>query len=80
MTVKAKFRCNQVINTDNGNGHSSREVKFNAVYGKEGENASYSKATPSGNLSMYIDKETPAYDHFKPGKDYYLTFEEAPAQ
>lgn len=78
MNVKAKFRCNQVIDSNNGNGYTSREVKFGAIYGKDGENASFSKATPSGQLSMYIDKETPAYDHFQPGKDYYLTFEDVP--
>ena len=77
MTVKAKFRCNQVVDYNNGNDYTSREVKFSAVYGKDGENADYSKATPSGQLSMYIDKGTAAYDTFQPGKDYYLTFEQA---
>ena len=80
MSVKAKFVCNSVIDTDYGFGHGSRTVKFNAVYDQNGENASFSKATPSGDLNMIIDKETPAYDHFKPGQSYYLTIEEAPAQ
>lgn len=78
MQVKAKFICNQVIDYDNGNGYTSREVKFSAIYGQEGENAQFAKATPSGNLNMYIDKGTEAYDHFKPGKKYYLTFDEVP--
>jgi hypothetical protein len=80
MQVKAKFRCNQIVDTDSGYGYTNRLVKFLAVYGKEGENATFSKATPSGEVSLQIDKETEAYDHFKPGKEYYLTFEEAPAQ
>lgn len=80
MSVKAKFRCNQVIDTDHGNGFTQRHVHFTAIYGKEGENADYSKATPSGNLTIQIDKETVAYDYFKPATNYYLSFEEAPAQ
>jgi hypothetical protein len=80
MTVKAKFKCDSVIDTNFGTNYSTRTVKFRAIYGKEGENASFSKATPSGELSMNIDKETLAYDEFKPGKEYYLTFDEVPAQ
>ncbi len=77
MTVKAKFRCVSIIDEAYSTDYSIRQVKFNAVYGKEGENADFSKATPSGELKMQIDKSTPAYDYFAPGKDYYLTFEEA---
>ena len=80
MSVKAKFRCNQIIDTAYTTDYSQRKVVFSAVYGKEGENADYAKATPSGNLEMVIDKETKAYDAFQPGKEYYLMFEEAPAQ
>ena len=80
MTVKAKFRCNSIVDTDYGNGYGNRNIQFLAVYGKEGENADYSKATPSGELKIQIDKGTAAYDHFQPNKEYYLTFEEAPAQ
>lgn len=72
MVIKAKFRCNSV--TDNG---YNKQAKLSAVYGTEGENADYSKATPSGQLEISIDKETKASDFFEPSKDYYLTFEEA---
>ena len=58
--------------------YADRIVKFSAIYGREGENADYSKATPWGELNIKIDQSTPAYDAFVPGKDYYLTFEEAP--
>lgn len=80
ITVKAKFRCNSVVDTNYGNGGQQRTVKFSAAYGAHGENADYSKATPSGDLSMVIDKDTKAHEAFVPGNYYYLTFEEAPAQ
>lgn len=79
-TVKAKFRCSRIEDHNFGHSHGSRYVFFQAVYGTAGDNADYSKATPSGELRIQIDKETPAYDTFQPGKEYYLTFEEAPAQ
>jgi hypothetical protein len=72
MKIRAKFNCNSF--TDNG---YNREFKFSAVYGKEGENEGFSKATPSGTLSITVDKETAAYDLFKPGKTFYLDFTEA---
>lgn len=77
MSVKAKFRCDHVIDCDYGGNHKTRTVSFSAVYGNTGDNASYSKATPSGSITMIIDKETLAYDYFKPGSEYYLTFETA---
>jgi len=72
MNVKAKFRCNSV--TDNG---YNKKASLNAVYGTEGENADFTKATPAGNLEISIDKDVPASDFFEPQKDYYLTFEKA---
>lgn len=72
MAIKAKFQCNSV--TDNGYG---RNASLTAVYGKEGENADYAKATPSGTLQINIDKDTKASDFFVPQKAYYLTIEEA---
>lgn len=72
MKVKAKFRCSGIIPNTYGN---STTAHFHAVYGTEGENADYSKATPCGNLSMVIDSEVPASTFFELGNDYYLTFE-----
>lgn len=75
MSVKAKFTCNAVVpsawNT------KCTVVYFNAVFGKEGDNADYAKATPSGQLNMVIDENTPAASFFEQGKNYYLTFETA---
>ena len=72
-TVKAKFMCHSIIpNSWNG---KSVTVHMNAVYGENGENADYSKATPCGNLSLCIDQDVPASTFFKQGECYYLTFE-----
>lgn len=70
--VKAKFTCSSVIPNAYGN---STTAHFHAVYGTEGENADYSKATPCGNLSLVIDSDVPASKFFEQNKDYYLTFE-----
>ena len=71
--VRAKFTCNAVVPNEFGGGVTAH---FNAVYSNTGENASFSKATPSGNLSMIIDKSTPAVKFFIPGTNYYLDFTE----
>ena len=71
MTIKAKFKCYDVTPTTWG----SFAVSFGAVSGTEGENADYSKATPSGNLNMTVDKDTLAAKEFVRGQDYYLTFD-----
>lgn len=72
MKVKAKFRCNSV--TDFG---GCKQAQLNAVYSQTGENADFAEATQSGELKIGIDKEVPASNFFKPGKEYYLTFEES---
>lgn len=71
-TVKAKFKCESVLNFEGG-----KTAQLRAVYGTEGENADFTKYTPSGNLSINITNEAPANDFFEPGKEYYLTFENA---
>jgi len=70
--VKAKFRCNSV--TDFG---GQKQAVMSAVYSQTGENADFAKATPYGELKINIDAELPASDFFKPGKEYFLTFEKA---
>jgi hypothetical protein len=71
MKVKAKFKCNSVTENE-----YNKQVSLTAIYGTEGENADFAKATPWGEHKMNIDKDTPAADFFKPGKSYYLFFEE----
>ena len=71
MSVKAKFKCDSVLNYQN-----SKEAHLSAVYGSEGENADFAKATPYGNLSILIENEVKASSFFIPGNSYYLTFNE----
>ena len=72
MQVKAKFKCVSV--TDTG---SQKTVKLQPVTTGSEENQSFAKYTPSGELWMNIDNETPASEAFSPTKEYYLTFDEA---
>lgn len=74
--VRAKMQVNTLETTEHAHG-SYKKVKLGCVYGKEGENADYSKATPSGECWMQIDAGTKAAGFFKPGKSYYVTFVEA---
>lgn len=75
--VRAKMVCNHMDAQDYGS-IVYRKVFLGAVYGKEGENAGFAKATPSGECWLQIDAGMPAAEWFKPGKKYYLTFTEAP--
>lgn len=79
MQVKAKFACYSIQDTTHAGG-KNRKVFLSPVYGNSEENKSFAKYTPAGQLEMVIDEGTPAYDAFHPGKEYYLTFEEVPAQ
>ena len=72
--VKAKFACSVVLPNSWGTGTT---IHLHAVYGKEGENADYSTATPCGNLSLVIDGDAPASKFFEQGKEYYLDFSKA---
>ena len=70
--VKAKFQCIAV--TDFG---GQKQAQLQAVYSGSGENEDFAKATPYGELKINIDMDVPASNFFKPGKSYYLTFDEA---
>lgn len=78
IVVRAKMACSRMVSEDYGNNMQYRKVFLGAVYGKDGENAGFAKATPSGECWLQIDAGMPAADWFKPGKKYYLTFTEAP--
>jgi hypothetical protein len=69
--VRAKFKCSAVIPNPWGDGTTAH---FHAVYGTEGENADFTKATPCGNLSMIISSDVPASTFFQQGSEYYLDF------
>ena len=70
--VVAKFQCES--RTEGKHGDS---IDMYAVYGPDGENADFTKATPSGNIKMSMEKDSEAAKFFKPGKFYYVTFTEA---
>jgi hypothetical protein len=69
--VRAKFQCSQVTKTAWG----AEMVELGAVTAKAGEieNASFSKATPNGQLKMQIDNPA-VQGFFIPGAEYYLDF------
>lgn len=69
MSIRAKFRCHTVT-TD---AYANETVKLGAVYGDGKDNQSWSKATPSGDLTMCISNPE-AHGKSEPGKDYYLDF------
>lgn len=75
MSVRAKFRCDSITP---GWSEGQKDVRLSAVYDQHGENASFSKASPSGHLQMVIDASTPAVDYFERGKLYYIDIQEAP--
>lgn len=74
MNILAKVKCNKV---DKGGTPDwpYEIVDFNAVYSSdpETENYSFSKATPSLNLTMSITNPG-AFGAFEAGKEYYLDF------
>lgn len=76
--VQAKMACNALVTTQYGPDRASLKVELGAVYSTTGENAAFSKATPSGACWMQIDQGMPAAQFFKAGKKYYVTFTEAP--
>ena len=76
MTIRAKFVCEAVTKRETSDGAINDEVKLRAVYATEGDNAEWSKWTPSGELSMTITNPACA-GAFEPGKSYYLDISEA---
>lgn len=72
-TVRAKFRCNKIEETE-----TTKDVKMSAVHSDEGENKDFFDASPWGEFSIGINKGRPASDYFEPGKEYYLDIHEAP--
>ena len=69
--IEARFTCNDA----SPNAWGGKSVAFNAVYDSKGANASFSKATPSGQILMSVDNETSAATEFERGVTYKVTFE-----
>lgn len=66
--------------SENGNDYVStgfpvREITLSAVYddGIDKENKSFAKATPTGNITFFLNNVALA-DEFKPGDTYYVQF------
>jgi len=70
MTVRAKFTLQSITQFQG----SYKELKFGAVYDTSTpENERFTKATPSGQITMSIDNPA-ALEQFEIGKSYYLDF------
>ena len=77
--VVAKMKCNSIDTQQFSLTQKQHKVQLGAVYGREGENAAFTKYTPAGALWMNIEDGAPALEFFEPGANYYVTFTKAPA-
>jgi hypothetical protein len=76
--VRAKFQCTRIEQGAYGlEGHNHSAITMTAVSGNE--NKSWSKWTPSGQLTMTVNNPE-AVKQFEIGKHYFLDFSEAPAK
>lgn len=70
MTVRAKV----YLHTRSEFGGEARQLKFFCVHDNlTEENARFTKYTPSGEITMYVDNPT-ALAQFQFGKFYYVDF------
>ena len=69
--IKAKMQVSQVTISE-----YSETPELHCVYTGTPEDNTFAKATPSGSCKMQIDNPE-VKGFFKPGKKYYVTFEEA---
>jgi hypothetical protein len=78
MAVIARFRCAEVVAHEWSSKITLRPVVINIDQEPHSaEIREFFEATPSGEFWAQIRSEKAAA-YFKPGKDYYLTIEEAP--
>lgn len=77
--VVAKMTCN-MVETRRWSPHQppQHRFEFGAICGDNGEDKTFSDATPGGAIWLNISEGRPAINFFKPGKRYYVTFTEAP--
>ena len=77
----AKFLCDKaVLDNRDPKYQKSVDVELNAVCATDSlEDQDFNQATPSGNLSMFIDNPK-ALDFFQAGKKYYVEFTPAPPE
>lgn len=70
-TMKIKNEAGQIVDME-----GPVSLTFYPVFSGSEENKKFWSSTPSGSISMYITNPE-AYDQFKAGHSYYVTFEEA---
>ena len=73
MTVQARVRLTSKTEIN----ATDKLVKLNPVYSSDPDspNYSFSKYTPSGEISLYITNPA-AHDYFEDGKEYDVFFKE----
>ena len=69
--VRSKFVCDSVTAFVGG-----KQIKMKAVTRDTEENKAFWKYTPSGEITVTITNPE-LFDHFVPGKEYYVDIEEA---
>ena len=77
-TIKAKFHCD-INATVQPQWHSEKpveKVELTVVNAQAPEDQIFSASTPGGEIKLTIANVN-AHGFFKPGKKYYVTFEEA---
>lgn len=75
--VRGKF---VLVSMTQSAGSTARSLKFTPQYDPNlPEDQKYAKATPSGELTMYVDNP-PALEQLKLGKAYYLDLTEVPEE
>jgi hypothetical protein len=81
MNVIARMRCHHIQDYQNSEGVYAKNVKLSPVYSSDetSPNYSFSKATPSGEISLYVTNPA-AYGQFERNKVYDVTFSDAPAE
>jgi len=72
-TVRAKFKVNSVTEHEGG----IKTAKLQAVSSGSPENAEFFKWTPSASIDLSTMNPAAA-EQFKPGKQFYVDFTEAP--
>jgi hypothetical protein len=72
MNVKTKFFVESIIYYQ-----ASGEVFLKVVTGGSEENKEFWKHTPAGDIRLHIDNAE-ALAVFRPGSEFYVTFEPAP--
>lgn len=78
--IRAKFFCTGVTPAKDGYDAVAYLI---AVYNNSDgsvneENKSFSKATPSGQLTISISEDVPAHKYFRENREYYLDFTRVP--